>query len=162
MRRRFTPRLVGGAAIGAAALLGPMGAPLAMAQAAPRRGGVFRMGIAHGNTSDTLDPGVAEHVFTQVFNQARHAYMTEIAADGSLVGELAESWEVTPDAITWTFKLRPGVPYHDGRTVTADDVIAFAAERLANFKVPRRVEFVDVLPRNLGGKILKTELRERA
>ena len=40
-----------------------------------------------------------------------------------------------------------------------DDVIAFAKERLANFKVPRHVELVDALPRNLSGKVLKTELR---
>jgi peptide/nickel transport system substrate-binding protein len=116
--------LRGGAALGAAALAGPLAAGRALAQEGPKRGGVFRMGIAHGNTSDTLDPGVAEHVFTQVFNQARHGYLTEIAADGSLVGELAESWEPSPDAATWTFRLRPGVEYHDGRTVTAEDVIA--------------------------------------
>jgi acyl-CoA synthetase (AMP-forming)/AMP-acid ligase II len=42
----------------------------------------------------------------------------------------------------------------------ADDVIAFARERLANYKVPRRVEFVDALPRNLAGKVLKVELRK--
>jgi acyl-CoA synthetase (AMP-forming)/AMP-acid ligase II len=44
--------------------------------------------------------------------------------------------------------------------LTADDVIAFCRERLANFKVSRRVEFVDALPRNLAGKVLKTELRK--
>ena len=38
-------------------------------------------------------------------------------------------------------------------------MIAFAKERLANFKVPRQVEIVDALPRNLSGKVLKTELR---
>ena len=43
--------------------------------------------------------------------------------------------------------------------LSEDDVIAFAKERLANFKVPRQVEFIDALPRNLGGKVLKTELR---
>ncbi|MGY2875040.1 HIP---CoA ligase [Marmoricola sp. URHA0025 HA25] len=43
--------------------------------------------------------------------------------------------------------------------VTPDAVVEFARERLANFKVPREVELVDVLPRNLGGKVLKTELR---
>ncbi|CAB4729412.1 MAG: AMP-binding protein [Actinobacteria bacterium] len=42
-----------------------------------------------------------------------------------------------------------------------DDVIAYCKERLANFKVPRQVEFVDALPRNLSGKVLKTELRSR-
>ncbi|MDT0201612.1 FadD3 family acyl-CoA ligase [Nocardioides sp. AE5] len=49
----------------------------------------------------------------------------------------------------------------DGADVTVEDVIAFAKERLANFKVPRVVEFVDALPRNLGGKVLKTQLREQ-
>ena len=44
--------------------------------------------------------------------------------------------------------------------VTVDHVVSFCRERLANFKVPRRVEFVDTLPRNLAGKVLKTELRK--
>jgi acyl-CoA synthetase (AMP-forming)/AMP-acid ligase II len=47
-------------------------------------------------------------------------------------------------------------------SLSSDDVLAFAKERLANFKVPRQVEFVDVLPRNLGGKVLKAALREGA
>jgi acyl-CoA synthetase (AMP-forming)/AMP-acid ligase II len=42
----------------------------------------------------------------------------------------------------------------------ADEVISFAKERLANFKVPRSVETVDMLPRNLSGKVLKNELRK--
>ena len=45
-------------------------------------------------------------------------------------------------------------------TVEPGDVISFARERLANFKVPRHVEIVDSLPRNLSGKVLKTELRK--
>jgi acyl-CoA synthetase (AMP-forming)/AMP-acid ligase II len=45
-------------------------------------------------------------------------------------------------------------------TAGAEEVVAFARERLANFKVPRQVEHVDVLPRNLSGKVLKTELRK--
>src|SRR4051812_3184308 len=44
-------------------------------------------------------------------------------------------------------------------SLSEDDVVAFARERLANFKVPRQVEFIDVLPRNLGGKVLKRDLR---
>jgi HIP---CoA ligase len=46
--------------------------------------------------------------------------------------------------------------------LSADDVLAFARERLANFKVPREVAFVEALPRNLGGKVLKNELRSRS
>jgi acyl-CoA synthetase (AMP-forming)/AMP-acid ligase II len=44
--------------------------------------------------------------------------------------------------------------------VDSDAVASFCRERLANFKVPRRVEFVDALPRNPSGKVLKTTLRE--
>ena len=44
--------------------------------------------------------------------------------------------------------------------VEPDAVLAFARERLANFKVPRHVVLVDALPRNLSGKVLKTQLRE--
>ncbi len=43
--------------------------------------------------------------------------------------------------------------------VTPEAVVAFAKERLANFKVPREVELADALPRNLSGKVLKTALR---
>jgi acyl-CoA synthetase (AMP-forming)/AMP-acid ligase II len=45
--------------------------------------------------------------------------------------------------------------------VAPDDVITFAKERLANFKVPRHVQIVDALPRNLSGKVLKNQLRGR-
>jgi acyl-CoA synthetase (AMP-forming)/AMP-acid ligase II len=47
-------------------------------------------------------------------------------------------------------------------SATADDVLAFARLRLANFNVPREVELVDALPRNLGGKVLKNVLRDGA
>jgi HIP---CoA ligase len=45
-------------------------------------------------------------------------------------------------------------------SVSPADVVAYAKEKLANFKVPRQVELIDALPRNLGGKVLKTELRD--
>ena len=47
-------------------------------------------------------------------------------------------------------------------SLTAEDVLSFARDRLANFKVPREVDFVGVLPRNLGGKVLKNQLRASA
>jgi acyl-CoA synthetase (AMP-forming)/AMP-acid ligase II len=43
-----------------------------------------------------------------------------------------------------------------------DEVIAWARDRMANYKVPRRVKIVDALPLNASGKVLKFELRERA
>jgi len=48
-----------------------------------------------------------------------------------------------------------------GQTVDGAEVIAWAREQMANYKVPRRVEVVDALPLNASGKVLKTELRTR-
>ncbi|MER6213083.1 FadD3 family acyl-CoA ligase [Streptomyces sp. NPDC001674] len=47
-----------------------------------------------------------------------------------------------------------------GSTLTADDLIAWSRREMANYKVPREVEFVPSLPRNASGKILKTRLRD--
>jgi acyl-CoA synthetase (AMP-forming)/AMP-acid ligase II len=49
-----------------------------------------------------------------------------------------------------------------GARLEADAVIAWCRDRMANFKVPRRVELVDALPTNASGKVLKFQLRERA
>ena len=49
-----------------------------------------------------------------------------------------------------------------GRSVDPDAVIGWARERLANYKVPRYLVSVAVLPTNATGKILKDELRARA
>jgi acyl-CoA synthetase (AMP-forming)/AMP-acid ligase II len=49
-----------------------------------------------------------------------------------------------------------------GHALSGDSVIAHCRERLANFKVPRTVAFVDELPRNAAGKVLKHELRAQA
>jgi acyl-CoA synthetase (AMP-forming)/AMP-acid ligase II len=50
----------------------------------------------------------------------------------------------------------------DGATATPEEIIAWARENMANFKVPRRVDVVTELPLNATGKVLKYELRERA
>ncbi|MFE7467518.1 FadD3 family acyl-CoA ligase [Streptomyces sp. NPDC057499] len=48
-----------------------------------------------------------------------------------------------------------------GATLTADDLIAWSRREMANYKVPRAVEFLPELPRNASGKVLKGELRAR-
>jgi HIP---CoA ligase len=48
-----------------------------------------------------------------------------------------------------------------GSTLDEESVIAYTREHLANFKAPRSVRFVDALPRNTGGKVVKTQLREQ-
>ncbi|HUR79022.1 MAG TPA: AMP-binding protein [Acidimicrobiales bacterium] len=49
----------------------------------------------------------------------------------------------------------------EGETASAEDIKAFCAERLADYKVPRRITFVDELPRNATGKVVKKDLPGR-
>lgn len=104
----------------AAGVLGLTGMPLR----AQSRGGKLTAGLGGANTSDSWDSRTHSDIFMiasahgTVFD-----CLTEVAADGSLVGELAESWEATPDAVTWTFNLRQGVTFHNGKAFGADDVI---------------------------------------
>jgi acyl-CoA synthetase (AMP-forming)/AMP-acid ligase II len=64
----------------------------------------------------------------------------------------------TPDD-HWGERIRAVVALVPGQTATAEEIIAFTRERLAAYKCPRDIDFVDALPRNPSGKILKRDLR---
>ena len=100
------------------------GALFSSAQAATR-GGHFKQALTGGATGDSMDPAqINDSYMINVSAGQIRNNLTEIAPDGSLRAELAESWEASADASTWTFKLRRGVEFHNGKTVTAADVIA--------------------------------------
>ena len=63
------------------------------------------------------------------------------------------------DDEAWGQRLKAVVVLHDGCECTADEIKAFVRSNLAAFKVPRDVVFVDELPRNATGKVLKRKLR---
>jgi len=92
--------------------------------AAPKRGGRFRIGIAGGSTTDSLDPATITDMMMQVINQGQiRNTLVEIDNNSNPIPELAESWEASPDAKQWVFKLRKGVEFHNGKTMDADDVV---------------------------------------
>jgi len=49
-----------------------------------------------------------------------------------------------------------------GQSISQQELIDYARERMAAYKAPRYIEFIDALPRNPAGKVLKRELRARA
>jgi peptide/nickel transport system substrate-binding protein len=120
-RREFVTAAIA-AGLTAPAALGLMRATQA---ATPQPGGRMRQAITGGGTGDVLDPAqtLDTYMINVSFGQLRQC-LTEIAPDGSLIGEVAESWESTPDATRWTFKLRPGIEFHNGKTLGAADVVA--------------------------------------
>jgi len=89
----------------------------------PKRGGRLRQGYGSGQTTDTLNPGSYENFLTISVGYTLANNLTEVAPDGSLIPELAESFE-SEDGKTWHFKIREGVEFHNGKSVTADDVLA--------------------------------------
>ncbi|MEO1190764.1 MAG: ABC transporter substrate-binding protein [Pseudomonadota bacterium] len=91
--------------------------------AGPKQGGTFRIGVAAGSTVDSLDPAVYDDSFDLAFGWSLGNCLTMIDKHGKLAPELAESWEASADAATWTIKLRQGVEFHNGKTMKADDVI---------------------------------------
>ncbi|RMH41397.1 MAG: ABC transporter substrate-binding protein [Alphaproteobacteria bacterium] len=106
------------------AALGLLAATGMPALAAPKRGGRFVAGLSGANTSDSWDGRTHSDLFMIASAQgAVFDSLTEVAADGSLKGELAESWEASADARVWTFNLRKGVKFHNGKDFGADDVI---------------------------------------
>ncbi len=77
-----------------------------------------------------------------------HPKIDEVA----VIGVPDEEWGEQPRAI---------VVLKKGETTTADEISEYARARLSSFKRPRTVVFVDSLPRNPMGKVLKRELRQK-
>ena len=92
--------------------------------ATPKKGGRYVQGNPHGSTTDSLDPGTHENGFSTVLVYTYANQLFEVDNTGVLIPELAESFEASADAKTWVIKLRQGVEFHNGKTMTADDVIA--------------------------------------
>ena len=122
-RRRL---LTSGAAAAVFAASGVAG--LAM----PKRGGMLRAGLSGGSATDSWDSRRHSGLFMIAATQgAVFDTLIEVAPDGSLRGELATSWQASPDARVWTVDLRPDVAFHNGKRFVAEDVIASLRLHLA-------------------------------
>lgn len=141
-RREFLGRA--GAGLAAAAVASPIlaacGSSSKSSTAAtgssgsPKRGGTLRFAVAGGASADTPDPALAGDSFT--LYMAANLYDTLVRADENfgLDPALATSWSSTPDAKTWSFKIRSGVTFHGGAKLTSKDV-AYTITRILDPKL---------------------------
>jgi long-chain acyl-CoA synthetase len=90
-----------------------------------------------------------ENVASREVEAVLHAHPD--VADVAVVGIGDERWG---ERVTAAVVRRPGT------TVTADELVALSRAHLAGYKTPRAVVFVDELPRNAAGKVLKQQLRD--
>ena len=79
--------------------------------------------VAHSDLK-VLDP-----IWTTAFITRNHGYMIYDVlfakdANGNIQPQMVDKYETSPDKLTWTFTLRPGLEWHDGKPVTAEDCVA--------------------------------------
>lgn len=104
---------------------------------------------------------IVDRVKDMIISGGENVYPAEVenvlyehpaVAEAAVIGVPDEKWGEVPLAV---------VVKKTGEHVLADALVAFCSERLAKFKSPKRVEFVDALPRTPSGKVIKHELRDR-
>jgi peptide/nickel transport system substrate-binding protein len=88
----------------------------------PQRGGTVRMAVGVTTSNYDIQQGGAAHVLCHLYNNLVRLNLM----DGlrTVVPDLATSWEIADDGLTYTFTLREGVTFHNGEPFSADDVVA--------------------------------------
>src|SRR6266850_1383391 len=93
----------------------------------PKRGGTLR--VSYGNEIANLDFHTAPGYEMMWVAMNVGCGLINITSDGKFVGDAAESWQISPDALSYTFKLRKNVLFHDGTPVDAA-AVKFSIDRL--------------------------------
>jgi len=122
-RRSFIKGAGALSAVAATSSLWPFSNAFAAVTSVPKKGGHLVVGIDNASSTDRLDPAFWFETYmyfvgSQVFNS-----LVEIDEKGELAPSLAESWSSADGSKTWILKIRQGVQFHDGRALTAKDVV---------------------------------------
>src|SRR6267143_487296 len=121
-------RLLPGCLLALAVLAAMIGGPPTLSEAqAPKRGGIFR--VSYGNEIAHLDFHTAPGYEMMWVAMNVGCGLVNITPDGTFVGDAAESWQVSPDGLLYTFKLKKNVLFHDGTGVNAA-AVKFSIDRL--------------------------------
>jgi peptide/nickel transport system substrate-binding protein len=140
-RRQFLRGLAAtGAIAGTGSLLaacssGSSASPAASpASTARHRGGSLKVGLTGGSGSDTLDPHKGLTYLDTARAQALYQPLLQLNTHAQTEFVLAEEISPHGSTSTWVIRLRPGVTFHDGKPLTADDVI-FTLRRIISGKL---------------------------
>src|SRR5437879_209511 len=101
--------------------------PIVAEAQTPKRGGTLR--VAYGNEISNFDYHVAPGYELVWAVQNIGCGLVSITPDGKFVPDAAESWQISPDGLLYTFKLKKNVLFHDGTKLDAS-VVKFNVERI--------------------------------
>lgn len=96
----------------------------AVEAAGPQKGGTIKLGLQGGSTTDSIDPALVTNQVGLMVTRMWGEALVELSDDGGVQGKVAESFEGSADAATWTFKIRDGITFSNGKPVTAEDAAA--------------------------------------
>lgn len=94
----------------------------------PQRGGRLRLGLSQGGNTDTLDSTTWADTNMYMIGYALGNNLVELGPDKTPIPELAESWDSSDGSKRWSFKIRKGVEFHNGKLMTPEDVV-FSIQR---------------------------------
>ena len=86
------------------------------------RGGSLSMGLQGGESTNSKDPATFASSVPFTYGRITGETLLNINDAGELEGAAAEEWSASADAMTWRFKIRSGMQFHNGQPVTAEDV----------------------------------------
>jgi peptide/nickel transport system substrate-binding protein len=92
--------------------------------AGPVKGGILKAGMVGGESTNVLDPALDLTQVPFAFGKMWGEMIVELSPEGKLENRIAEEIGASDDAKTWTVKIRDGIEFHNGKTVTAEDVAA--------------------------------------
>lgn len=95
----------------------------------PKQGGWLR--IAQGNTDDTLEPEAMTDTGDAIYGNVVYQRLTKIMPSLDIEGDAAEEWSVNSTATEWTFKLRRGLTFHNGKSLSSADVVESLSRHMA-------------------------------
>lgn len=107
---------------------GPVALPQDAARGEPSQGGTLRIARPANSRAETLHPAVSLSAYEYL--GALYNRLVKLDEQGVPQPDLATDWEVTEDAMRWTFRMRDGVQFHDGRRFTAEDAAYTIAQIL--------------------------------
>ncbi|MEO9336806.1 ABC transporter substrate-binding protein [Mesorhizobium sp. SB112] len=90
----------------------------------PQKGGTLKAGMQGGESTNSLDPASWQSQVPYKFGRQWGEQLVQMSPEGEVMPALAEEWGASDDAKVWTFKIRKGVEFHNGKEMTPDDVLA--------------------------------------